>query len=176
LRASFSASSLRLRPERVFTLVPTADDEGRRRRGVHGWGRCRQVLLPAAFWDVYDHGAALLNGRFVPLALTVLAPVIVNIVTGQPVLTDRRFNTNSSTSRSALPRGHIKTKRKAEAFNLVAHVRISYLSPDRLITLIHQRGSWIVTRRRDSRGMITKSSVALATGLIAGGFFISKVL
>src|ERR1700741_3648736 len=75
--------------------------EGRRRRGVHGWGRCRRVLLPAAFWDVYDHGAALLTGRFVPLALTVVAPVIVNIVTGRHVLSDRRFNTNSSPSCSA---------------------------------------------------------------------------
>jgi hypothetical protein len=38
-------------------------------------------FFPLLFWDVYGHGgAALLTGRFVPLALTVLAPVIVNIV------------------------------------------------------------------------------------------------
>ena len=83
-------------------LVPTADDEGRRRRGVHGWGRYRRVLLPAAFWDVYDQGAALLTGRFVPLALTCARAGHREHVTGQPVLSDRRFNTNSSASRYVL--------------------------------------------------------------------------
>jgi hypothetical protein len=70
---------LRLRPERVFALVPTADDEGRR-RGVHGWARASGYFLPLLFGTNTITGAALLIGRFVPLALTVLAPVIVNIV------------------------------------------------------------------------------------------------
>ena len=97
-------SSLRLRPERVFMLVPTADDEGRRRRGVHGWGRYRRVLLPAAFWEVYDHGAALLTGRFVPLALTCARAGHREHRHRPARLSDRRFNTNSNTSRSALLR------------------------------------------------------------------------
>jgi putative oxidoreductase len=51
-----------------------------------GWARRQRVLLPAAFWEVYGHGGrAPDRRRFVPLALTVLAPVIVNIGMGRSV-------------------------------------------------------------------------------------------
>ena len=72
--------------------------EGRVEEGEGRGGRRRAsrqpVLLPAAFCDLcsnWSGAAALLSGRFVPLALIVLAPVMVNIVAIHPIVPSTSF-------------------------------------------------------------------------------------
>jgi len=60
----------------LFPLPPTQGAAGEFIGGLVASG----YFFPLLFGTYTIAGAALLTGRFVPLALTVLAPVIVNIV------------------------------------------------------------------------------------------------
>ncbi|HUM12443.1 MAG TPA: DoxX family protein [Myxococcaceae bacterium] len=63
----------------VLHLVPLPQGDGREALLIGGLA-ASGYFFPLLFWTYLLTGAALLTGRFVPLALTVLAPIIVNVV------------------------------------------------------------------------------------------------
>ena len=63
----------------VLHLVPLPQGDGREALLIGGLA-ASGYFFPLLFWTYLLTGAALLSGRFVPLALTVLAPIIVNVI------------------------------------------------------------------------------------------------
>jgi len=63
----------------LLHLLPLPSGDGAAEAFIHGLTASR-YFFPLLFVTYLLTGAALLTGRFVPLALTVLAPIIVNII------------------------------------------------------------------------------------------------
>jgi len=63
----------------VLHLVPLPQGDGREALLIGGLA-ASGYFFPLLFWTYLLTGAALLTGRFVPLALIILAPIIVNVV------------------------------------------------------------------------------------------------
>jgi hypothetical protein len=74
----FGSDLFGLRPEWISSLHPDASAE--RSRGTVPRSDVRFEISPGRLWASGDSGALLLINRYVPLGLTILGPIIVNIL------------------------------------------------------------------------------------------------